>query len=57
MPLQWITSGDWSQDDYPLTITIHSQKVVIDIDYVEDHWDDFISDPEDEILYPADIFQ
>lgn len=54
---QWITSGDWSQDDYPLTITIPSQKVVMDIDYVEDHWDDFISDPEDEILYPPDIFQ
>ena len=54
---QWITSGDWSHDNYPLTITIPSQKVVMDIDYVEDHWDDFISDPEDEILYPPDIFQ
>ena len=54
---QWITSGDWSQDDYPLTITIPSQKVVMDLDYVEDHWDDFISDPEDEILYPPEIFQ
>ena len=29
----------------------------MDIDYVEDHWDDFISDPEDEVLYPPDIFQ
>lgn len=54
---QWVTSGDWSHDNYPLTITIPSQKVVMDIDYVEDHWDDFISDPEDEILYPPDIFQ
>lgn len=54
---QWITSGDWSHDNYPLTITIPSQKVVMDIDYVEDNWDDFISDPEDEILYPPDIFQ
>ena len=54
---QWITSGDWSHDNYPLTITIPSQKVVMDIDYVEDHLDDFISDPEDEILYPPDIFQ
>ena len=54
---QWITSGDWSHDDYPLTITIPSQKVVMDLDYVEDHWDDFISDPEDEILYPPEIFQ
>lgn len=54
---QWITSGDWSHDNYPLTITIPSQKVVMDIDYVEDHWDDFISDPGDELLYPPDIFQ
>ena len=54
---QWITSGDWSHDNYPLTITIPSQRVIMDIDYVEDHWDDFISDPEDEILYPPDIFQ
>lgn len=54
---QWVTSGDWSRDDYPLTVTIPSQKVIMDIDYVEDHWDDFISDPEDEILYPPEIFQ
>jgi len=54
---QWVTSGDWSHDNYPLTITIPSQKVIMDIDYVEDYWDDFISDPEDEILYPPDIFQ
>ena len=54
---QWITSGDWSHDDHPLTVTIPSQKVVMDIDYVEDHWDDYISDPEDEILYPPEIFQ
>jgi len=54
---QWVTSGDWSHDDYPLTVTIPSQRVIMDIDYVEDHWDDFISDPEDEILYPPEIFQ
>lgn len=54
---QWITSGDWSQDDYPLTITIPTQTVVMDLDYVEDHWDDFINDPEDEIQFPPDIFQ
>ena len=54
---EWVTSGDWSHDNYPLTITIPSQRVIMDIDYVEDNWDDFISDPEDEILYPPDIFQ
>lgn len=54
---RWVTSGDWSQDNYPLTVTIPSQRVVMDIDYVEDHWDDFLSDPEDEIAYPPDIFQ
>jgi len=54
---QWVTSGDWSQDDYPLTVTIPSQKVIMDIDYVEDHFDDYLSDPEDELLYQPDIFQ
>ena len=54
---KWVTSGDWSQDNYPLTITIPNQTVIMDIDYVEDHWDDFISDPEDEIQFPPDIFQ
>lgn len=54
---QWITSGDWSHDDYPLTVTIPSQKVLMDVDYVEDHWDDYLDDPEDEIRFPPDIFQ
>ena len=54
---RWVTSGDWSQDNYPLTITIPNQTVIMDLDYVEDHWDDFISDPEDEIQFPPDLFQ
>lgn len=54
---RWITSGDWSHDDDPLTVTIPSHKVVMDIDYVEDHWDDYLADPEDEIQYPPEIFQ
>ena len=54
---QWVTSGDWSYDNYPLTVTIPSQTVVMDIDYVEDHWDDYLDDPEDELRFPTDIFQ
>ena len=54
---QWVTSGDWSQDNYPLTVTIPSQKVIMDLDYVEDHWDDYLDDPEDELRFPPDIFQ
>lgn len=54
---QWVTSGDWSHDNYPLTVNIPSQRVVMDIDYVEDHWDDYLSDPEDEIQYPPELFQ
>lgn len=54
---QWITSGDWSHDNYPLMVTIPSKTVTMDLDYVEDYWDDFISDPGDEILYSPDIFQ
>lgn len=54
---RWVTSGDWSHDRDELSITIPSQRVIMDIDYVEDHWDDYISDPEDEILYPPEIFQ
>ena len=54
---QWVTSGDWSHDNYSLTVAIPSQKVIMDIDYVEDHWDDFLSDPEYEIQFPPNIFQ
>lgn len=56
---QWVTSGDWSQDNYPLTITIPIQKITNDneIDYVEDHWDDYLDDPEDELRFHPDIFQ
>ena len=54
---RWIISGDWSQDDYPLTVTIPSQRVIMDIDYVEDHWDDYLDDPEDELRFPPDIFE
>lgn len=54
---QWVTSGDWSYDDYPLTVTIPSQNITLDIDYVEDNWDEYLDDPEDEILYSPDIFQ
>ena len=54
---QWVTSGDWSHDNDPITVTIPSQEVIMDLDYVEDHWDDFINDPEDEINYPPEIFQ
>jgi hypothetical protein len=32
-------------------------RVLRDIDYVEDHWDDYLDDPEDEIRFPPDIFQ
>lgn len=54
---QWVTAGDWSHDRDELTVTIPSQRIIMDIDYVEDHWDNFTDDPEDEILYPPDIFQ
>ena len=54
---EWVTSGDWSHDNYPLTVTIPTQMVIMDVDYVEDHWDDYINDPEDELQYPPDIFQ
>ena len=54
---RWIESGDWSHDDDPLTVTIPSQKIVVDIDYVENNWDDFLADPEDELQYPPDLFQ
>lgn len=54
---RWVTSGDWSHDRDGYVIDIPSEKVVMDIDYVEDNWDDFISDPEDEISYPPELFQ
>lgn len=54
---QWVTSGDWSHDNYPLTVTIPKQELIMDIDYIEDHWDDYLDDPEDEITFPPDLFQ
>lgn len=54
---QWVTSGDWSHDYDNLTVTIPSQRVIMDLDYVEDNWDNYQDDPEDEIQYPPDLFQ
>ena len=54
---RWITSGDWSHDNEEWLVDIPSEKVVMDVDYVEDNWDNFVDDPEDEILYPPELFQ
>lgn len=54
---EWVTSGDWDHDNNQLTVTIPNEVIIMDIDYVEDNWDYYLDDPEDELQYPPDIFQ